>query len=139
MNRVVAGVVGLAAAAAVLVGCSSDKGEPAPATAGGGAQVGTGGSTEVKVDGKNLSGLDLKSVTCVKQGGKISVASGAINGQAGLAVVLTDANPPTVVDLLLLSLKSLKTNFLVMASRPFTSLHPASLASALLRASAVNF
>jgi lipoprotein LpqH len=96
MNRVVAGVVGLAAAAAVLVGCSSDKGEPAPATAGGGSQVGTGGSTEVKVDGKDLSGLDVNSVTCVKQGGKISVASGAINGQAGLAVVMTDASPPTV-------------------------------------------
>ena len=35
-------------------------------------------------------------MTCVKQGGKINVASGAINGQAGLAVVMTDANPPTV-------------------------------------------
>jgi lipoprotein LpqH len=96
MNRVVAGVVGLAAAAAVLVGCSDDKGGPASATAAGGSQVSTGGSTEVKVDGKDLAGLDMKSVTCVKQGGKINVASGAINGQAGLAVVMTDANPPTV-------------------------------------------
>ena len=61
MNRVVAGVVGLAAAAAVLVGCSDDKGEPASATAAGGSQVSTGGSAEVKVDGKDLSGLDLKS------------------------------------------------------------------------------
>jgi lipoprotein LpqH len=96
MNRVVAGVVGLAAAAAVLVGCSDDKGGSAPATAAGGSQVSTGGSTEVKVDGKDLSGLDLKSVTCVKQGGKINVASGAVNGQAGLAVVMSDASPPTV-------------------------------------------
>src|ERR1700754_3816382 len=96
MNRVVVGVVGLAAAAAVLVGCSDNKSGPAAATAAGGAQVSTGGSTEVKVDGKDLSGLDMKSVTCVKQGGKINVASGAINGQAGLAVVMTDANPPTV-------------------------------------------
>ena len=95
MNRVVVGVVGLAAAAAVLVGCS-DKSGPASATAAGGAQVSTGGSTEVKVDGKDLSGLDLSSVTCVKQSGKINVASGAINGQAGLVVVMTDANPPTV-------------------------------------------
>jgi ipoprotein LpqH len=95
MNRVVAGVVGLAAAAAVLVGCSDDKGGPTTAS-GSGSQVSTGGSTEVKVDGKDLSGLDMKSVTCVKQGGKINVASGAINGQAGLAVVMTDANPPTV-------------------------------------------
>jgi lipoprotein LpqH len=93
MNRVVAGVVGLAAAAAVLVGCSDDKGTT---VSGSGSQVSTGGSTEVKVDGKDLSGLDMKSVTCVKQGGKINVASGAINGQAGLAVVITDANPPTV-------------------------------------------
>ena len=92
MNRVVVGVVGLAAAAAVMVGCSDNKSTSLP----GGGTASTGGSTEVKVDGKDLSGLDLKSVTCVKQGGKISVASGAINGQAGLAVVMSDANPPTV-------------------------------------------
>ena len=35
----------------------------------------------------------MNSVTCVKQGGKINVASGAIDGQAGLAVVMTDAEP----------------------------------------------
>jgi ipoprotein LpqH len=99
MNRVVAGVVGLAAVAAVLVGCSDDKSGPAQATAAGNAQVSSGGSTEVKVDGKDLSGLDVNSVTCVKQGGKINVASGAINGQAGLAVVMTDASPPTVESL----------------------------------------
>jgi len=96
MNRVVAGVIGLIAGAALLVGCSDDKGAPAPSTAAGGSEVSTGGSTEVKVDGADLSGLDLNSVTCVKQGGKINVASGAVNGQAGLAVVMTDANPPTV-------------------------------------------
>jgi lipoprotein LpqH len=97
MNRVVVGVVGLAAAAAVLVGCSDNKGGPAPATAAGPAsQVATGGKTEVKVDGNDLAGLNVNTVTCVKQGGKINVASGAINGQAGLAVVMTDANPPTV-------------------------------------------
>ena len=95
MNRVVVGVVGLAAAAAVLVGCSDNKGGSS-ASSGSGSQVSTGGSTEVKVDGKDLSGLDMKSVTCVKQAGKINVASGAINGQAGLAVVMTDAKPPTV-------------------------------------------
>jgi ipoprotein LpqH len=96
MNRVVAGAIGLAAAAAVMVGCSDHKSGPAPATAAGGSQVSTGGSTEVKVDGTDLAGLDLNSVTCVKQGGKINVASGAINGQAGLAVVMSDATPPTV-------------------------------------------
>src|SRR6201999_3928579 len=57
MNRVVVGLVGLATAAAVLVGCSDNKSGPASATAAGGAQVSTGGSTEVKVDGKDLSGL----------------------------------------------------------------------------------
>ncbi len=84
MNRVVAGVVGLAVGAAVLVGCSDDKPAAAPSSpAAGDTQVSTGGSTEVKVDGSDLSGLDLNSVTCVKQGGKINVASAAINGQAG--------------------------------------------------------
>ena len=75
MNRVVAGVVGLAVGAAVLVGCSDDKPEAAPSPASAGTQASTGGSTEVKVDGSDLSGLDLNSVTCVKQGGKINVAS----------------------------------------------------------------
>ena len=99
MNRVVVGVVGLAAAAAVLVGCSDDKGGPASATAAGGAQVSSGGNTEVKVDGADLAGLDMNSVTCVKQGGKINVASGAVNGQAGLAVVMTDEATPKVESL----------------------------------------
>ena len=72
MNRVVVGVVGLAAAAAVMVGCSDNKGGSAPAPAAGGA------------------------ASQVSTGGKINVASGAVNGQAGLAVVMTDANPPTV-------------------------------------------
>jgi len=99
MNRVVTGVVGLALGAAVLVGCSDDKPEAAPSPAAGDTQASTGGKTEVKVDGSDLSGLDLNSVTCVKQGGKINVASAAINGQAGLAVVMTDASPPTVESL----------------------------------------
>jgi lipoprotein LpqH len=93
MNRVVVGVIALAAGAAVLVGCSDDKGGAAT------GQVSNGGSTEVKVDGKDLAGLDLKSVTCVKQGGKINVASGAINGQQGLGIVMTDAATPTVESL----------------------------------------
>jgi lipoprotein LpqH len=99
MNRVVVGVFGLAAAAAVLVGCSDDKGGAASATAAGGAEVSTGGNTEVKVDGKDLAGLDVNSVTCVKQGGKINVASGAVGGQQGLAVVMTDEATPKVESL----------------------------------------
>ncbi len=96
MNRVVVGAISLIAGAAVLVGCSDDKGAQASSTAAEGSAVSTSGSTEVKVDGKDLAGLDMNSVTCVKQGGKINVASAAVNGQAGLAVVMTDANPPTV-------------------------------------------
>jgi lipoprotein LpqH len=99
MNRVVAGVIGLVAGAVVLVGCSDDKGGPAPSTAAGGSQVSTGGSTEVKVDGADLAGLDLNSVTCVKQGGKINVASGAVGGQQGLGIVMTDEATPTVESL----------------------------------------
>jgi lipoprotein LpqH len=99
MNRVVAGVIGLVAGAAVLVGCSDNKGGSAPTTAAGGSQVSTGGSTQVKVDGNDLAGLDLKSVTCVKQGGKINVASGAVGGQQGLGIVMTDGATPTVESL----------------------------------------
>jgi lipoprotein LpqH len=99
MNRVVAGVVGLAFGAAVLVGCSDDKPEAAPSPAAADTQASTGGSTEVKVDGSDLSGLDLNSVTCVKQGGKINVASAAINGQAGLVVIMTDEATPAVESL----------------------------------------
>jgi len=94
MNRVVAGVIGLAAASAVLVGCSDDKPAAAP-----GSQVSTGGSTQVKVDGGDLAGLDLSSVSCVKQGGKINVGSGAIGGQQGLGIVMTDEATPTVESL----------------------------------------
>jgi lipoprotein LpqH len=102
MKKIVTAGVGIAAAALVLVGCSNDK-APAPASSTAAAsgsssspQVSTGGSTEVKVEGQDLAGLDLNSVTCVKAGGKINVASGAIGGQQGVAVVMTDAAPPTV-------------------------------------------
>ncbi len=97
MNRVVAGVPGLVASAALLVGCSND--ETASTAKAGDAQASSGGSTEVKVDGKDLAGLDLNSVTCVKQGGKINVASGAVGGRQGLGIVMTDAATPTVESL----------------------------------------
>jgi len=100
MNRVVTGVVGLALGAAVLVGCSDDKPAAEPSSpAAGNTQVSTSGSTEVKVGGSDLSGLDLNSVTCVKQGGKINVASGAVGGQQGLGIVMTDESPPVVESL----------------------------------------
>jgi ipoprotein LpqH len=96
-NRVLAAGIGMLATAAVLVGCSDDKGsEPAASSA---AQVSGGGSSEVKVEGQDLAGLDLNSVTCVKQGGKINVASGAVGGQQGLGVVMTDDASPKVESL----------------------------------------
>ncbi len=97
MNRVVAGALGLLAGAALLVGCSDDK--SASTASAGDTQAGTGGSTEVKVDGKDLAGLDLNSVTCVKQAGKITVASGAVGGQQGLGILMTDAATPAVESL----------------------------------------
>ena len=97
MNRVVAGALGLLAGAALLVGCSDDK--SASTASAGDTQASTGGSTAVKVDGKDLAGLDLNSVTCVKQAGKITVASGAIGGQQGLGIVMTDADTPSVESL----------------------------------------
>jgi lipoprotein LpqH len=102
-NRVLAAGIGLAAAAAVLVGCSDDKGTTPAASstsaAGGGgtSQVSTGGNTEVKVEGQDLAGLDLSTVTCVKQAGKINVASGSATG--GLGVVMTDQATPKVESL----------------------------------------
>ncbi|MGE0220735.1 lipoprotein LpqH [Mycolicibacterium sp.] len=106
MKRVVASVIGLAAGAAILVGCSEDKETPAASTApspqssvDAAPQASTGGKTEVKVDGADLAGLDLNSVTCVKQGGKINVASGAIGGQQGLGIVMTDEATPVVESL----------------------------------------
>ena len=100
MNRVVAGLIGLATAATVLVGCSDDKPEPAPTTAAaGGSEVSTGGATEVKVEGADLAGLDPASVTCVKQAGKINIGSGAVGPQQALGVVMTDEATPVVESL----------------------------------------
>jgi len=97
MNRVLAAVIAMTAGAAVLVGCSDDKSSAAGGN--GTTQVSTGGNTVVKVQGQDLAGLDLKTVTCVKQGGKINVASGSIGGQQGLGVVMTDAATPKVESL----------------------------------------
>ena len=100
-NRVLAAGIGMFAVTAALVGCSDDKPaastEPAAAETGStAAEVATGGNTEVKVEGQDLAGLDLDSVTCVKAGGKINVASAAIGGQQGLGVVMTDEAAPKV-------------------------------------------
>jgi lipoprotein LpqH len=105
ITRALAAGAATLAIGAVMVGCSADKGDEgdkgAP-TAAGRAQTSasTSGNTEVKVEGQDLVGLDLKSVTCVKQGGKINVASAPIGGGAqGLGVVMTDEATPKVESL----------------------------------------
>jgi ipoprotein LpqH len=102
MKRIVTAGIAMVAAGMVLVGCSNDKGStPASSTAkaAGGpssSQVSTGGNTVVKVEGQDLAGVDLKTVTCVKAAGKINVASGSAGSQQGLGVVMTDEAPPKV-------------------------------------------
>ncbi|MGV0745307.1 lipoprotein LpqH [Mycolicibacterium sp. XJ870] len=103
MNRIVVALVGLTAGAGVLVGCSDDKGSstapeaPAtPAAAAEDANVSTGGGAQVTVDGGDLAGLDPASVSCVRQGGKISIGSGAAGPQQTVAVVMSDEATPRV-------------------------------------------
>jgi lipoprotein LpqH len=103
VKRVLAAVIGLSAGATILIGCStnhtSTSASSTPATGSSAAGTATASANQVKVDGNDLPGLDLNSVTCVKAGGKINVASGAIGGQQGLGIVMTDASPPTVQSL----------------------------------------
>jgi ipoprotein LpqH len=104
VKRVLAVGVGVIGCSMLLMACSdnnsSGKGT-ASATGSGSAStaVATGGETSVKVDGNDLPGLDVSTVTCVKQGGNINIASGAIGGQQGLGVVMTDAPTPKVTSL----------------------------------------
>lgn len=95
MKRVLAAALGVIASATVLTACSDDQ-SSGEAQA---AEVSPGGGTSVKVDGSDLAGLDLNSVSCVKQGGKINVGSGSIGGQQGLGVVMTDEATPKVESL----------------------------------------
>ena len=103
-KRVVTAGIGLVAATLMLVGCSDDKGsEPSSSTAASGSsstQASSGGNSVVTVEGQDLAGLDLNSVTCVKAAGKINVASAPIGGGAqGLGVVMTDEATPKVESL----------------------------------------
>jgi len=94
MKRVLAAGLGVIASVTVLTACS-DSGSSSSDT----PTAAAGGATEVKVDGGDLAGLDLKSVSCVKQAGKINIGSGAIGGQQGLGVVMTDETTPVVESL----------------------------------------
>ncbi|MCV7064928.1 lipoprotein LpqH [Mycolicibacterium farcinogenes] len=102
MKRIVTALIGLAAGAGVLVGCSDDKSDSAPAAApatevaAGDAELSTGGAAEVTVDGGALADLDPASVSCVRHGGKISIGSGSAGPQQAVAVVMTDEATPKV-------------------------------------------
>jgi lipoprotein LpqH len=104
VKRFLAVGVGVIGCSMLLMACSdnnsSGKGTAsATASAPVSSAVASGGKTSVKVDGNDLPGLDVNSVTCVKQGGNINIASAAIGGQQGLGVVMTDAPTPTVTSL----------------------------------------
>jgi lipoprotein LpqH len=103
ITRALAAGAATLAVGAAMVGCSTDNGAKGASSSGANkapASVSTSGNTEVKVEGQDLAGLDLKSVTCVKQGGKITVASAPTGGGAqGLGVVMTDESTPKVESL----------------------------------------
>ena len=104
MKRVLAVGVGVIGCSMLLMACSDNnstgKGTAsATGSASASTAVATAGKTSVKVDGNDLPDLDVSSVTCVKQGGNINIASGAVGGQQGLGVVMTDASPPKVTSL----------------------------------------
>ncbi len=85
MKRILAVGVGVIGCSVMLVGCSdnnssSKSSSPATGAAPTSVSVASSGKTSVKVEGNDLQGLDLNSVTCVKQGGTINIASGAVGG-----------------------------------------------------------
>ena len=103
MKRVLAVGIGVIGCSMLLMACSDNSSGKGTASATGSAPtsatVASGGTTSVKVDGNDLPGLDLSTVTCVKQGGNINIASGAVGGQQGLGVVMTDEPTPKVTSL----------------------------------------
>ena len=103
MKRILAVGVGVVGCSMLLMACSdnnsSSKGSSSATGAATSVSVASGGKTSVKVEGSDLQGLDLNSVTCVKQGDTINIASGAVGGQQGLGVVMKDGQPPTVQSL----------------------------------------
>lgn len=102
MKRVLAVAIGTLGCASALVACSSGGHSASPAASPASSVSTGGGGAQVKVGGADLPGLNPSSVTCVKQGGKIDIGSGATGGtQQALAVVMSDANPPTVDSLAL--------------------------------------
>ncbi|QRY63765.1 lipoprotein LpqH [Gordonia sp. PDNC005] len=88
MKRTIGFAVSALAVGALVAGCGSDSGSDDVST--------NNAAAVVKVEGADLPGLDAGSVTCVKQNGKINVASGAIGSQQAVTVVMSEGNPPKV-------------------------------------------
>lgn len=89
-------VAGAAIVAAGISGCSSNKTSTSP----GGTTVATGGgsnATKVVIDGKdqNITGQTV----CATVGGTVNLTVGG--AATGIAVVLSDANPPEVKSVVL--------------------------------------
>lgn len=101
VKRLLAGAIGTLGCASALVACSTGGHTASPASSTA-PSVASGSGAQVKVGGSDLPGLNPASVTCVRTGGKIDIGSGSTGGpQQALAVVMTDANPPTVDSLAL--------------------------------------
>jgi lipoprotein LpqH len=102
VKRFLVAAIGTIGCASALVGCSSNGQAAGPAS---GVSVGSGTQATVQVAGTNLAGLDPSTVTCTRQGGKITIGSGttttAAAAKQALAVVMTDAAPPTVDSLVM--------------------------------------
>jgi lipoprotein LpqH len=105
VKRILAVGVGVLGCSMLLMACSDNNSSSKGSSSATGAAptsavvASGGGKTSVKVEGNDLQGLDVSTVTCVKQGGTINIASGAVGGQQGLGVVMTDGQPPKVQSL----------------------------------------
>ncbi|CAM3730756.1 lipoprotein LpqH [Tsukamurella ocularis] len=99
MNRslVIASAVVFASIGLTACGGGSGKGSDTAATntaATNTASASTDAKTVVKVDGKDLTGVDLSNVGCTKQGDRFAVGAGGASG--GVGATIKDGNPPTV-------------------------------------------
>ena len=102
MKRLLAAAIGTLGCVSALVACSSGGHTASPAPSAAPSVAAGGGSTQVKVGGTDLAGLDPASVTCVRTGGKIDIGSGSTTGaRQALAVVMTDEPTPKVESLAL--------------------------------------
>lgn len=96
-SLVIAPAAVVAAIGLAACGGGSDQGSDTTvttATATGTASAHTGAATVVKVDGKDLTGVDLSNVGCTKQGDRFAIGAGGTSG--GVGATLKAGDPPTV-------------------------------------------